>query len=246
MNDFEGSKLFLNVPAKVAYDRRLKDKDKLIMGEIVSMLNVTGKFFMSNSKIAERLNCTTRSVMRSLDRLEETGYIKRDNVYQNKQIVKREISLGSDRIFTGVVTQVSPGWRQECHQGSDTDVTDNRTSNRTINRTSNIYSPAKSRPSSGKPDNIPFNEIVDYLNKKTSQRYRASSQKTRRLIKARFNEGFSLDDFKHVIDTKTADWLKDEKMSRYLRPETLFGTKFENYLNEKTQRKEIDSQYDLF
>lgn len=80
---------------------------------------------------------------------------------------------------------------------------------------------------------IPYSEIIDYLNKKCITRYRNSTAKTRTLIKARFEEKFTIDDFKQVIDNKSAEWLKDSKMNKFLRPETLFGTKFESYLNEK-------------
>ena len=76
-------------------------------------------------------------------------------------------------------------------------------------------------------------DIVEYLNIKTKSSYRYSSEKTRRTINARLNEGFTLDDFKKVIDIKCTQWLGDEKMEQYLRPETLFGTKFESYLNTK-------------
>lgn len=74
--------------------------------------------------------------------------------------------------------------------------------------------------------------VVSYLNEKTGQTYKATTKKTQDLIKARVNEGFDLDDFKKVIDTKTAQWINDDKMSAYLRPETLFSNKFESYLNE--------------
>ena len=80
---------------------------------------------------------------------------------------------------------------------------------------------------------IPYKEIISYLNVKTSSAYKPATKKTQSLIKARFNEGFTLDDFKKVIDNKVAEWLNDSKMSQYLRPETLFGTKFESYLNQK-------------
>ncbi|UAW07757.1 replication protein [Psychrobacillus phage PVJ1] len=80
---------------------------------------------------------------------------------------------------------------------------------------------------------IPFQEIVSYLNQKVGTNYRASSKRTQQLINARWNEKFTLNDFKDVIDKKTSQWLGDEKRSIYLRPETLFGTKFESYLNEK-------------
>ncbi|MCP1275474.1 conserved phage C-terminal domain-containing protein [Leuconostoc citreum] len=86
--------------------------------------------------------------------------------------------------------------------------------------------------SSDEPDHVPYKEIVDYLNEKTGSKYRSSGSKTKSLIKARTNEGFSLDDFKTVIEKKAKEW-SDTNMEKYLRPETLFGTKFEGYLNEK-------------
>ena len=73
-------------------------------------------------------------------------------------------------------------------------------------------------------------EIIDYLNEKTGASYRYSTKKTQSLINARLKEKFTLEDFKRVIDSKCNDWKSDEKMKEYLRPETLFGTKFESYL----------------
>lgn len=75
-------------------------------------------------------------------------------------------------------------------------------------------------------------DVIDYLNKKTNSNYKYTTRRTRDLIKARVNEGFTLDDFKIVIDKKVKSWAGTE-WERYLRPETLFGTKFESYLNEK-------------
>ena len=81
------------------------------------------------------------------------------------------------------------------------------------------------------PDNIPYKEIIDYLNSKTGKNYRDNVQKNRSLIKARWSEGYRLDDFKHVIDNMVKDW-SGTKYAKYLRPETLFGTKFDGYLNQ--------------
>ena len=77
-----------------------------------------------------------------------------------------------------------------------------------------------------------YSSIVDYLNLKANTKYRSSSNKTKTLIKTRINEGYSEEDFKKVIDNKTDEWLNTD-MEKYLRPETLFGTKFESYLNQK-------------
>lgn len=79
------------------------------------------------------------------------------------------------------------------------------------------------------------------MNEKTGKSYKHNTEKTQRLIRARLNEGFDLEDFKKVIDTKTDAWLGTD-MEKYLRPETLFGTKFEAYLNESPARKEVKSE----
>lgn len=108
----------------------------------------------------------------------------------------------------------------------------------TISNDSKSKSKSKSKSNkdilsgSDEPDPVPYKEIIDYLNQKANTKYRSSGAKTKSLIKARTNDGFDLDDFKKVIDTKTNQWLNDPKMKKFLRPETLFGTKFEGYLNE--------------
>lgn len=72
---------------------------------------------------------------------------------------------------------------------------------------------------------------IDYLNSKCGTKYKASTRKTKDLIKARINDGFNLEDFKTVIDKKYDEWMGIE-YQKYLRPITLFGTKFESYLNQ--------------
>lgn len=83
-------------------------------------------------------------------------------------------------------------------------------------------------------------EIVDYLNSKTGSRFKATTPQTARLINARLKEGYTESDFYTVIDNKVKDWLNDAKMSEYLRPQTLFGNKFEGYLNQKPKQSEYE------
>lgn len=85
---------------------------------------------------------------------------------------------------------------------------------------------------------IPYTEIVAALNGALGTSYRPTSKKTRQLIHARWAEGFRFPDFEAVIATMAAAWGDDPKMSAYLRPETLFGPKFESYLNRPKPRKE--------
>ncbi|MBN1548485.1 MAG: conserved phage C-terminal domain-containing protein [Syntrophaceae bacterium] len=86
------------------------------------------------------------------------------------------------------------------------------------------------RPSNGGPPL--YAEIIVYLNSATGKDFKLETKATRRLIKARWVEGFRLEHFKAVIDRKVRKWGNDPKMMDYLRPETLFGPKFDSYLNE--------------
>lgn len=104
-------------------------------------------------------------------------------------------------------------------------------------------------------DKIPYKDIVAYLNEKAGTKYKSTGSKTQSLIKARWNEKFTLDDFKTVIDNKVADANnpRDLFQAKYLRPETLFSNKFEGYLNQKggvrgatnENAKSMAKQYDL-
>lgn len=89
-------------------------------------------------------------------------------------------------------------------------------------------------------------EIIDYLNKKTGKQYKYNTQNTIRLINGRLREGFTLEDFKTVIDKKVAEWGNDPKMRRYLRPQTLFSGKFESYLlQESTYSSQYNNQHNV-
>lgn len=86
------------------------------------------------------------------------------------------------------------------------------------------------------PENqIPFAEIVQDLNQVIQGNFRNSGSATRRLIIARWKEGFRLDDFKYVHRVKAEEWLRTD-MAKYLRPETLYGNKFEGYLQQQSRQ----------
>lgn len=82
---------------------------------------------------------------------------------------------------------------------------------------------------------IPYSEIIDYLNEKTGRSFR-NIDANKKLIKARWNDGYKLDDFKTVIDNMVANWIGKEfngtPAETYLQPKTLFSNKFDSYLNQ--------------
>lgn len=85
--------------------------------------------------------------------------------------------------------------------------------------------------------------VISYLNEKTGSKFKWQSKDSQKHINARVTEGYTLDDFKKVIDIKCAEWLGDARMCKYLRPSTLFGTKFEAYLNQRDTSSNGDYSY---
>lgn len=143
-------------------------------------------------------------------------------------------------------------YEKKCAKNRANGAKGGRPKNQSVSGESERFSeePKKAKEKKNKKENENKKEIekeemyiavVSYLNEKAGTNYKHTTAKTRTAIHARLEEGFTLDDFKTVIDKKCADWLCDEKMEKYLRPETLFGTKFEGYLNAKhTERNDND------
>lgn len=87
----------------------------------------------------------------------------------------------------------------------------------------------------------PYKDVIDYLNLVAGTKFKDKSKDSRKHIKARFDEGFTLDDFKKVIDIKVSEWKNDPEMSGFIRPMTLFGTKFESYLNQTPKKRKYQN-----
>lgn len=115
------------------------------------------------------------------------------------------------------------------------EVPSNKTNINKTNLTNNIYSSAEQKEEKTKDKEI-YKRIVDYLNKTADKSFKSTTKKTISLIDARLKEGFTEEEFYKVIDNKVLNWLDDDKMNAYLRPETLFGNKFESYLNETPKK----------
>lgn len=148
------------------------------------------------------------------------NYIQNDRKHDTKY--KEEmamLSLDENKAYT-----MTKALDTECiHNVSKTD-TEVRLGKDSIGKDrlgKDIYSPADAE------------QIVSYLNEMCGTSYKANTKKTVDLIKARMNEGFTVEDFKTVIYKKAKQWINDPKMCKFLRPETLFSNKFEGYLNEK-------------
>ena len=82
-------------------------------------------------------------------------------------------------------------------------------------------------------------QVIEYLNLKANKKFSHTTSKTAGFLNARYDDGYTLDQIKQVIDKKVHDWSNKKEMSNYLRPQTLFNpTNFEAYLNEGTVEDE--------
>ncbi len=88
-------------------------------------------------------------------------------------------------------------------------------------------------------DDLQCKEIIEHLNNVTGCEYRTDSKNTINLIKQHIKEGYKKEDFISVINKKYKEW-KDTEREKYVRPETLFGDKFEAYVNQKEKRSMFD------
>lgn len=92
-------------------------------------------------------------------------------------------------------------------------------------------------------DEIPYQEILTILNTETDSKYRLCDS-LRRLIHARWQEGFRIEDFEYVVKVKNQHWKHDKEFSKFIRPETLFGTKFNTYRQQKMEKPCKEKQPD--
>ena len=79
-------------------------------------------------------------------------------------------------------------------------------------------------------------EVISYLNLKAKKNFKVDTASHQKFIKARLKEGYVLEDFKKVVDVMVAKW-KGTEYEQYLQPQTLFGNKMDNYLNQPMTRK---------
>ena len=211
----------------------LKGNELLIYAIIFGFSQTTGQAFHGSLTYLESWTNSTRpTVISSLKSLVEKGLIEKEeqtingvkycsyrvkNSTDEAQEVVQKLHGGSAKIAQEVVQKLHEGSAKIAPNNILYNIVDNIVDN-------NIVENAE------KHDMKVITEIVDYLNEKAHKNYRSNNKTTIRHVNARLKEGRTLSDFKQVIDNRCATWLGTD-MEQYLRPSTLFGSKFEDYLN---------------
>lgn len=185
-------------------------KDKKWKGRLIKR----GQRWASRGTLARETGLSVQNVRTAIEHLEATGEITTKTTSQGTLIT---IEKYSDYQVPFNETN------QQGSQQSNKPLTSDQPQLNKDNKENNINSRAEPP--------IPYKEIVDYLNQKTGKGFKHTSKKTQSLIRARWREEYTLDDFKKVIDIKVSEWTGTD-FEKYLQPETLFSNKFEGYLNQ--------------
>ena len=176
------------------------------------------------------------TVRRAIESCEKQGLVITANYNRAGFDKTKWYSIDYQKVNKGMSKRCAQNEQTSCSKWADGVAQNGQTNTRDYTETTTEIT-SKDIYSQAEPDGVAdkTKTVIDYLNEKTDSHYKATTPKTKQLVQARLKEGFSVDDFKTVIDKKTATWLNDNKMNKYLRPLTLFGTKFEDYLNEKVK-----------
>ncbi|PTH68883.1 replication protein [Staphylococcus agnetis] len=194
-----------------------------------------GYFYKSYNEWFDELHLTEYQVRRATKKLKSFGFVE-TALKKANGAPTLHYKVDTKEVSEWILKKLQNGNLRNLRMDSEetkeslTEITTETTTETTNN---NILSPSSTA--------YPYRDVIDYLNQQTGKHYKSTTKKNQTVIRARSDEGFNLDDFKKVIDNKVAEW-KGTDMEKYLRPETLFGTKFEGYLNQQ-QSNAVDEDW---
>lgn len=229
-------------------------KDTKIEGKTIPR----GSFVSSIGNIAEELALTPMEVRTALKHLKLTNELtsKRTNRNTVFTVTNYDLYQSKEQAEQQTDNKQIPNEQQtDNEQITRKEQTINKplTTNEEYKEDKNIKNEEEREESKNEKKDTHLSErkqIIEYLNQKLGTRYRHGSDINKKYINARLNEGYTVDDFYVVIDKKCGEWQGTER-ERYLRPETLFGNKFESYLNQNIVKSKgqtaqmLENHYDM-
>jgi len=226
MNEKKG--VYGIVYQNVMRSSELSPESKAIYGYLASFAGCKDTCFPSRKMMLKELQMSETRFSKHMNPLIALGVVsvtreRNGNVYgKNIYTINHEIQYIDN-----------PDSRHSENESAENESAENLSTNNNSINIKNINNKNKKYKDIAQvdPNKPPYSEIIDYLNSKAGTAYRWQGKATQSHINARFAEGYTLDDFKKVIDIKSAEW-KGGTWEKYLRPETLFGNKFEGYLNQ--------------
>ena len=178
--------------------------------------------YYTNEQLMVDLNSSEKTIIKFKKELKDVGLLK--EVRQGNNLPNRIYISAVDGTVNSTVSEL------EILQSGTVNSTvseleilqTNKTNNNEIDNNNNKLSICK--------------EVVSYLNLKAKKNFKVDTASHQKFIKARLKDGYVLEDFKKVVDIMVAKW-KGTEYEQYLQPQTLFGNKMDNYLNQPMPRK---------
>lgn len=248
LKQISGQENTLTIP-KVYFELTGNLTQALVLNQIVFWCGKTtrkdGYFYKTYKEWQEETALSERQVRYATEKLEAFG-VKTKLVKANgAPTIHYYVDL--DKLLEFILTKCQNGFLQSVRMESDKvsgtldsdKVSESLTEELQKNTTEDIKHNMSGSSVKNEDDGekIPYKKIIDYLNEKTGSNYSFKARTNRELIKARFNEGATYQDFITVIDKKVTGWAGTER-AMYLRPSTLFGNKFDGYKNERVIKSE--------
>lgn len=252
------------ITKKLGFDKTTILTNEFLQNENISleakgllgyMLSLPDNWDFTIAGISKKTGVSERKIIKILHELEENGYHTKKHIYENGRIKDWVYFIFAeprqdiiDKTFKSEQYQQDLQNQQCCLQYNKQIVSNNKlldTKNKQkqkeyIVENEEIFESANIIKKSMLMENVKC--IIDYLNESINTKYRYDTKGTINLIKTRFKEGYKLDNFYDVIDKKVQEW-KGTDFEQYLRPSTLFGNKFENYLNQTYFKGTTKSSY---
>lgn len=204
------------------------------------LANEDGWFYKTSPSLEEETGLSNHKQSKIIEELTKLGILEQEN---KGMPMKRYFRINFNKIEELVFKTQDLKNSKPCNEEIEKqgfknfECKDLKNSNACIKKISN--NKELNNNNLNKELNNIYKEAVDYLNEKAGTKYKTSSKNTTKHIKARINDGYTLEDFKTVIDKKCSEWLNTD-MEKYLCPDTLFGSKFEKYLNQKINGPKIN------
>lgn len=221
---------FVTVHKDFIHDNNISWKAK---GVLLYLLSRPDDWQVYESELQKHAADGRDSLRTGIKELENVGYIQRSRIRDEKGHFKEyEYSVYEQPIQVGK-SHLGNTHLGNTHLGEPDTTNNNSTNNDLTNNNSRV-------------DFIPYKEIIEILNNETGKRFSYKSKANQKLIKARINEGYTKEDFIKVIKTKTTEWKDLDNMKGYLQPSTLFGNKFDKYLNQEIPTTNESSKDNIF
>ena len=224
-DDIPTCRLFIHLLLKVNHVDRNWQGKKIERGSCIT----------SFASLSAETKLSVEQIKRSLKNLQKTGEIKKISTNQNTLIIVTKYD--DYQCFTNADNKQTTNEQQTDNmQKTNGQQTDNKrtTTNNNVKNIKNDKNNNNLYCSSDEEQKINqiINTVIEILNIETDKKFSPDTKLTRKLIQDRLNDGYSLEDFKRVIEKKCDAWKSDPVMESYLKPSILFGPKFDEYLNE--------------